>query len=59
MAYIAMELLHGRDLSHRCREGQLLVPGQVAALMADVAEALGHAHDRKVVHRDIKPANLV
>ncbi|MEY3473665.1 MAG: Protein kinase domain, partial [Pseudomonadota bacterium] len=33
--------------------------GQVAALMADVAEALGHAHDRKVVHRDIKPANLV
>ncbi|MFZ9374605.1 MAG: serine/threonine-protein kinase, partial [Burkholderiaceae bacterium] len=59
MAYIAMELLHGRDLSHRCREGQLLAPGQVAALMADVAEALGHAHDRKVVHRDIKPANLV
>ncbi len=59
LAYIAMELLHGRDLSYRCASGALLPPAQVASLMAQVAEALGHAHDRKVVHRDIKPANLV
>lgn len=59
LAYIAMELLHGTDLSHQCRLGQLLPPVQVVKLMSLVADALGHAHDRKVVHRDIKPSNIV
>ena len=32
---------------------------EVAELVASIAEALGHAHERAVVHRDVKPANVI
>ena len=59
MAYIAMELLDGQDLTHCCQKGQLLPLKRVLNIVSLVAEALGYAHDRQVVHRDIKPANIM
>ncbi|MEE4262517.1 MAG: serine/threonine-protein kinase [Desulfobacteraceae bacterium] len=59
MAYIAMELLEGRDLTHCCQKDQLLPLKRVLNIISLVAEALGYAHDRQVVHRDIKPANIM
>jgi serine/threonine-protein kinase len=59
MAYIAMELLDGQDLTHCCQKGQLLPIKRVLNIISLVAEALGYAHDQQVVHRDIKPANIM
>jgi serine/threonine-protein kinase len=59
MAYIAMELLKGKDLSHYCQTGNLLPVNRVLYIVSEVAEALGYAHSQRVVHRDIKPANII
>ncbi len=59
MAYIAMELLKGNELTHYCRKGSLLPVKRVLKLVGAVAEALGYAHSQEVVHRDIKPANII
>ena len=59
MAYIAMELLDGNDLTHFCRLDNLLPAKRVINIISAVAGALGYAHSRQVVHRDIKPANIM
>lgn len=58
-AWISMELVHGRDLSHFVQQGQLLPVSEVLALGVRLARALDYAHRQGVVHRDIKPANIM
>ena len=57
-AYIAMELLKGRDLRQLRQEGWRPTPTQAALIVRRVADALSYAHSKGVVHRDIKPANI-
>lgn len=59
MAYIAMELINGEDLSNYCLKGNLLPAERVLGIISSVAEALSYAHSQGVVHRDIKPANII
>lgn len=59
LAYIAMELVEGIDLSQYTLPGRLLPVRQVLLTIARVAEALAYAHERGVTHRDIKPANIM
>lgn len=59
MAYIAMELLKGKELTHYCQKKHLMPIKRVLNVVSAVAEALGYAHSRQVVHRDIKPANIL
>jgi serine/threonine-protein kinase len=56
--YIAMELLQGVELRDRMA-GELLPLDEVLDIAAQVASALGAAHQRGVVHRDIKPGNIM
>lgn len=57
-AYIAMELLKGKDLRQLLKEGWRPKPQEAAVLVRRVADALAYAHSKGVIHRDVKPANI-
>lgn len=59
LAYIAMELVEGVDLSHHTQPEHLLPVPVVLRIVARVADALAYAHTRGVTHRDIKPDNIM
>lgn len=57
-AFIVMQLLEGKTLEARLRQGPIDVT-EAVSLGAEIADALGEAHARGIVHRDIKPANIM
>jgi serine/threonine protein kinase len=58
-SYIAMEYVPGGTLKEKIVGDGPLGAREAAALGAQVAEALGAAHERGMVHRDIKPQNVL
>jgi len=59
VAYIAMELLEGRSLQELLRKQPRPALATAADITAQVADALDHAQQYRIVHRDIKPANVM
>jgi len=59
LAYIAMELLKGKDLTSYINPGELLPLPTALSIIARVADALAYAHRNNVIHRDVKPANIM
>jgi formylglycine-generating enzyme required for sulfatase activity len=58
LCYVVSRFVEGSDLKARLRAGRLPV-AEAVEIVARVAEALAHAHQRGLVHRDVKSANIL
>jgi hypothetical protein len=54
--YFSMKLIRGGSLTS---QQMPLAPEKAAELLALVARAVHHAHQRGILHRDLKPANVL
>jgi len=59
VAYIAMELMEGRDLQEMLYGKTRLLVTDALNIAIQVAAGLFYAHQRGVVHGDIKPSNIM
>lgn len=59
IAYLAMELLEGRELRTLMTPGAPMAVADALDIAIQIAEGLDYAHRSGVVHRDIKPTNIM
>ncbi|HLQ33520.1 MAG TPA: serine/threonine-protein kinase [Chloroflexota bacterium] len=57
--FIVMELVSGGSLKHLLLERRTLPMAEALPLVAELADALEHAHRQGVVHCDVKPHNIL
>ncbi len=56
--YFSMKLIEGTNLEHG-KAAFVADPRRAAQIIATVARAIHHAHQRGVLHRDLKPSNIL
>jgi serine/threonine protein kinase len=56
--FLSLELVQGGSLADYLR-GDSQPPTAAARLIATLARAIQHAHERNVIHRDLKPSNIL
>jgi serine/threonine protein kinase len=59
LVYIAMELLHGRDLLSVLRDEWPLPDARIADILVQTLAAVSVAHELGIIHRDLKPENIM
>jgi serine/threonine-protein kinase len=57
--WLALELVHGCELTRYTRPPRLLPEAIVCSIGERIARALAHAHAQGIVHRDLKPGNVL
>jgi serine/threonine protein kinase len=59
--YFTMDFIEGRTLDAyvKTESPAGLPPTRARAILAEVARAVGHAHQSEIVHRDLKPSNVM
>lgn len=58
MPYIVSDFVPGITLKEWIAD-QLIAPRDAAEMVAKLADAIQHAHERGVIHRDLKPENIL
>ncbi len=56
--FFSMKLVEGHNLAKTLDE-HVGKPRETARIMAAVARAIDHAHERGILHRDLKPSNVL
>jgi len=59
LAYIVMELVHGKTLQEHLLQHANYDLREVGEIIRQLLDGLGHAHAAGVVHRDVKPSNIM
>jgi len=57
--FLVMDYYPDGTLRKRHPKGERIALSIVVSYIQQVAEALQHAHDQRVIHRDVKPANML
>ena len=59
VAFLTMELLHGRTLAEQLRLTGRLTTDEALPLVKGMCEALAALHKAGIIHRDLKPGNVM
>jgi serine/threonine protein kinase/WD40 repeat protein len=57
--YLVMDYAADGTLRQRHPKGSILAPQLVVGYVRQIAEALQHAHELRLIHRDVKPENML
>lgn len=57
--FIVMEYVQGETLKDLIQREAPLEPARAVTIVRQIANALYHAHNNKIIHRDIKPHNVL
>ncbi|MFZ5510797.1 MAG: protein kinase domain-containing protein [Pseudomonadota bacterium] len=57
--YLVFEFVAGANLAECLKREGAMAPARAAAVMSQVLDAIGHAHQHGVIHRDLKPSNIL